>query len=412
MRHPRKSVARASKSGNATNASSVPTDALRERAAERAVREIKQQGTPRNTLRAVDTAERYWTAWYRLRYRSDSLPMPVPTDVIIQFIVDHGARASPDAGEPTCELPPKVDRALIALGVKKEGLLSFETIRQRVSLIGRLNKPHLNGLPNPASDTEVRDLLVALRSAYAQLRETHPQGVKAQRPERDEFVLRGGQKPALTAGPLKQLLAVLEKDLDDESSAWRYRRALRDRAMLLFAFGTGGRRRAEVTSATVERLKREKNGDYTYTLGATKTDKGKKDDDQLKKKPLKRDAARAMEAWLEEAQLRSGPIFRRITKRGRITGQALTPASVRNLVTRLARTAGLADEGYSAHSLRSGYITEAAHSGVALADAMVLSGHKSVQTALRYYRMQNPHDSPGANLADGLTQIRLKKRRR
>jgi len=125
MRKVRISVARASKSGNAANASSVPTDASHERAAERAVRGIKQQGTLRNTLRAVDTAERYRTAWYRLRYRSDPLPMPVPTDVIIQFIVDHSARASPDAGVPTCELPPKVDRALIALGVKKEGLLSF-----------------------------------------------------------------------------------------------------------------------------------------------------------------------------------------------------------------------------------------------------------------------------------------------
>jgi integrase len=119
-----------------------------------------------------------------------------------------------------------------------------------------------------------------------------------------------------------------------------------------------------------------------------------------------------MDAWLDEAQLRSGPIFRRITKRGRITGQGLTPASLRNLVARLAREAGLEHEGYSAHSLRSGYITEAAHSGVALADAMVLSGHKSMQTALRYYRIQNPHDSPGANLADGLTTIKLKKRRR
>jgi len=61
-------------------------------------------------------------------------------------------------------------------------------------------------MPNSASHTEVRDLLVALRSAYAQLRKELPQRVKSQRPKRDEFVLRGGQDPALTAGPLKLLL--------------------------------------------------------------------------------------------------------------------------------------------------------------------------------------------------------------
>lgn len=224
--------------------------------------------------------------------------------------------------------------------------------------------------------------------------------------------LRGGQKPALTAEPLSRLLAVLAEDLEDDSNKWRYLRALRDRAMLLFAFGTGGRRRAEVTSATLDRPRREKNGDYTYTLGQTKTDKGTRDEELRKEKPVKGDAALALTAWLDEAPEESGPIFRRITKKGEITEHALTPASVRNLVTRLANAAGLGDAGYSAHSLRSGYITEAGYSGIMLADAMALSGHTSVQTAKRYYRMQNPHDSPASNLADGLITIRTKKRPR
>jgi integrase len=342
------------------------------------------------------------------------LPRPVPKDVILHFIVDHAARKSARAsGEVTCELPPKIDRVLIEDGVKKPGVLSFETIRQRVSLIGRFNKPHLGGRPNPASDREVKDLLKALRNAYALLLSEQRKGPKSKAKANETAPgLRGGQKPALTHEPLGLLLTELAKDLEDESNKWRYRRALRDRALLLFAFGTGGRRRAEVASATMDRLRRESNGDYTYKLGLTKTDSGKQDEERRKEKPVKGDAALALDAWLDEAQLDTGPIFRRITKKGRIAAKALTAASVRNLVTRLANAAGLGDAGYSAHSLRSGYITEAGYQGVMLADAMVLSGHTSVQTANRYYRMQNPHDSPGANLADGLIKIRPKKRRR
>jgi integrase len=412
MKLPTKRLVPAAHGSNAAKASSAPNDFSRERSVQRAVREIKAEATPPNTLRAAATAERYWAAWFRLSYGGDSLPRPVPKDVILHFIVDHAARTSGKAsGKLTCELPREIDRQLIEVGVKKPGFLSFETIRQRVSLIGRFNKPYLSGRPNPASDPEVKDLLLALRSAYARRLSDQPRRSRSKDKE-TEPGMRGGQKPALTAEPLSRLLAELAKDLEDPSNIWRYRRALRDRAMLLFAFGTGGRRRSEVTSATMERLRHERNGDYTYMLGLTKTDRGKKDEELRKDKPVKGDAARALDAWLDEAQLRSGPIFRRITKKGRITGQALTPASVRNLVTRLADAAGLGDAGYSAHSLRSGYITEAGYNGVMLADAMVLSGHTSVQTAKRYHRLQNPHDSPGANLADGLTTIRHKKRRR
>ena len=40
-------------------------------------------------------------------------------------------------------------------------------------------------------------------------------------------------------------------------------------------------------------------------------------------------------------------------------------------------------ERYSAHSLRSGYMTEASNRGISLAEAMAFSGHRSVQSAVR-----------------------------
>jgi integrase len=40
---------------------------------------------------------------------------------------------------------------------------------------------------------------------------------------------------------------------------------------------------------------------------------------------------------------------------------------------------------YSAHGLRSGYLTQAAREGVPLPEAMQQSQHRSVQQAARYY---------------------------
>ena len=47
--------------------------------------------------------------------------------------------------------------------------------------------------------------------------------------------------------------------------------------------------------------------------------------------------------------------------------------------------AGLDPAQYSAHGLRSGYLTQAAREGVPLPEAMQQSQHRSVQQASRYY---------------------------
>jgi hypothetical protein len=49
-------------------------------------------------------------------------------------------------------------------------------------------------------------------------------------------------------------------------------------------------------------------------------------------------------------------------------------------VRRRAQLAGLNGE-FSAHSLRSGFMTEAGRQNVPLAEEMALTGHRSVQTA-------------------------------
>lgn len=48
-------------------------------------------------------------------------------------------------------------------------------------------------------------------------------------------------------------------------------RGIRDRALLAFAFSSGGRRRSEVASATVDALERHGDGGYQFVLGRSKT---------------------------------------------------------------------------------------------------------------------------------------------
>jgi integrase len=106
-------------------------------------------------------------------------------------------------------------------------------------------------------------------------------------------------------------------------------------------------------------------------------------------------AATALTAWLEAARITSGPIFRRI--RGSIVAEPLEPQAVRAIVKRRAALAGLEGD-YSAHSLRSGFVTEAGRQNVPLGEAMALTGHRSVQTAVRYFQAGAVEKSQAGNL--------------
>jgi hypothetical protein len=82
-----------------------------------------------------------------------------------------------------------------------------------------------------------------------------------------------------------------------------------------------------------------------------------------------------MTAWLNASGGRSGAIFRRIrgTKAvGPVLGQA-----VWLIVKRRAQLAGWEGD-FGAHSLRSGYVTEAGRQNVPLGEAIALTGHLSM----------------------------------
>ncbi|PLU31700.1 tyrosine-type recombinase/integrase, partial [Sinorhizobium medicae] len=180
---------------------------------------------------------------------------------------------------------------------------------------------------------------------------------------------------------------------------------VRDRALLLTA--SGGRRRSEVAGLHVGDLVDEepvradpadKNSPslpcLSLHLGRTKTTTS--DDSEhvlLIGRPVS-----ALKHWLAEAAIKEGRIFRRIDQWGNIDRRALTPQSVKLILKRRCKQAGLDAALFSAHGLRSGYLTEAANRGVSLPEAMQQSLHKSVTQAASYYNNAEQKNGRAARL--------------
>jgi integrase len=193
-------------------------------------------------------------------------------------------------------------------------------------------------------------------------------------------------KTALTRGPLEAMLATCTDGL----------MGIRDRALLLFAFSSGGRRRSEVAKANMAQLVKIDPETYLFRLVHSKNQQSGAAQDPDADKPITGPAAHALAAWLEASGIQSGPIFRRI--RGRlVTDEPLSGQAVWLIVKRRAPLAGL-DGDYGAHSLRSGFVTESGRQNVPLKDAMALTGHRSVQTFLRYFQPGNVQRSAAAHL--------------
>lgn len=132
-----------------------------------------------------------------------------------------------------------------------------------------------------------------------------------------------------------------------------------------------------------------------FTLQRSKTDQSGANG-QDNDKPIVGTAADALDDWLARSGTTSGAIFRRI-RRGDKVAEPLSPAAVRDIVKTRAALAGL-EQAFSAHSLRSGFVTEAARQGVPIGETMALTGHASVATVVGYFRSASATSSKAARL--------------
>ncbi|WP_277434988.1 site-specific integrase, partial [Stenotrophomonas acidaminiphila] len=170
---------------------------------------------------------------------------------------------------------------------------------------------------------------------------------------------------------------------------------LRDRALLCFGFASGGRRRSEIAAADMRDLRKVGDDGYIYRLEFSKTQQSGVTQDSTPDKPILGRSAEALAAWIEAAGIQEGAIFRRLWKEQ--VGPALLPGSVATIVKRRARLAGLEGD-FGAHSLRSGFVTEAGRQGVPLPAVMAMTEHRSVASVIGYFQTGAAEDNPAARL--------------
>ena len=328
-----------------------------------AVRELLAEAAAANTTRSYASALRYWAGWHRARFGVE-LALPVSEATVIQFLVDHILRRS-KAGL-TCELPPGVDAALVAAGLKaKVGPLKLSSVAHRIAVLSTAHK--LKRQPNPCELSSVRTLLSRARRASVK---------RGERPSK---------KTAITRPELEAMLATCDDSLE----------GLRDTALLCFGFASGGRRRSEIAAADLRDLRRTGEEGYIYRLEYSKTQQAGVTATSTPDKPLIGRSARALTSWLAAAGVTEGAVFRRVWKNR--VGPALSPASVGKIVQRRAQLAGLEGD-FGGHSLRSGFVTEAGKQGVPLPAVMAMTEHRSVASVVGYFQTGQAEDNPAARL--------------
>ncbi|MDF1632829.1 site-specific integrase [Mycoplana sp. MJR14] len=336
------------------------------------LKHLASEGMGDNTLRALASDLGYLKAWCQLATGS-LLPWPAPESLLLKFVAHHLWDPVKRTEDPSHGMPFEVEAGLRSQHLlRAHGPHAPATVRRRLTSWSILTRwrGHAGAFTAPSLKSALR---LAVRAT----------GRTRQRKS----------KNAITADVLAQLLSTCSVDrLVD----------IRDRAILLAAFASGGRRRSEIANLRVGDLVEEEPVRavpddpaspplpcLAIRLGRTKTTGP---DDDARSLMIGR-PVEALKRWLQEARIDSGPVFRRIDQWGNVDRRALSPQSINLILKSRCTKAGFDPQKFSAHGLRSGYLTEAANRGIPLPEAMQQSQHRSVTQAAAYYN--NPDRKRG-----------------
>lgn len=362
------------------------------------------QAAAENTTRSYAAARRLFMGWWLLTY-ARPFTLPVPPEAVAQFIADftpiEGRSPSPDV--------VWVDQKLVGAGLKeKPGRIRYSTLKQRISAIA---KWHTDAeLPSPFSHPLVKNTLKAAKEAADREGDLEPR-----------------RRTGLQRDALKALLATMDAGNADD---------IRDRALVLFAWGTGGRRPSEVAGADIANLHTKDGGkSYEYVMRRSKTQRAGAKPRRL---PLVGIVAEAMSAWLElrtrmdltrieqarqtaaraailaglsepqallqgqDAADRAGAevspaIFRSF--RGPSAGGAMSAGAVGEVIKRRCAAADF-QGNFGGHSLRRGWVTQGWNDKLNPADMMALSLHTSIVSLMVYNEAAKPEENPAATMLD------------
>ena len=190
------------------------------------------------------------------------------------------------------------------------------------------------------------------------------------------------KKPILI-NSLKKIINAIDKQKKEEI------KKLRDRSIILIGF-SGGFRRNEIVSLDYDDLDFVPEG-LKLSIRRSKTDqfgegftKALPYFDSSQYCPVV-----SLKKLLDLSKIRSGPVFRRFSKGSKLSENRLTDQTVALLIKEYLNLAGIDSKNFSGHSLRSGFATSAAESGVEERNIMAMTGHKSTEMVRRYIKEAN-----------------------
>jgi len=191
-----------------------------------------------------------------------------------------------------------------------------------------------------------------------------------------------GKKPLLI-NDLKTIINVIDEKTNEEI------KKLRDRSIILIGF-SGGFRRNEIVSLDYDDLDFVKEG-LKISLKRSKTDQF--GEGSVKGLPYFENSQYcpvvSLHKWIEISKINSGALFRRFTKGSKLSEKRLSDQTVALLIKEYLNLAGIDSTNFSGHSLRSGFATSAAESGVEERSIMAMTGHKSTEMVRRYIKDAN-----------------------
>ena len=303
-------------------------------------------GLPVETAALVQAYQRASKADATLRaYRSDAR-------VFEAWCRRYGFRSLPATAEA-------VSGFLVA---EAEAARSASTIGRRLAAIGYAHK--LAKAADPTDDEDVRATMKGIRRRVG---------------------IAPKQKAAATVDVLQMLLARTPDTLTGK----------RDRALLALGFA-GAFRRSELVALDVEDLREDPEG-LRVLVRRSKVDQEGRGFEKAIPTGRYVQPVRLVREWLDAASIVSGPVFRPVSRSGRVRKSVnlgeiaprLTDRSVANILQGYCTAAGLDASTFGAHSLRAGYITTAAERGADLARIMDQSGHRDPRTVVGYIRRAN-----------------------
>ncbi|WP_337848236.1 tyrosine-type recombinase/integrase [Sphingomonas sp.] len=317
-------------------------------------RKVPRTVVPDSLGRQIESAVEYARA---SRAKSTQRAYASDWTIFTAWCVRHGIAA----------LPTTPDAIAVFAAAEADAGVNPNTIGRRIAAIAYYHRQAGHTPPNAVAGAgQLTEVLAGIRAVHGQ-----PKTKKA----------------AADAAALRDLLKTIKGD---------GLRAMRDRALLAVGMA-GAFRRSELVAFAIGDVALLPEG-MEFTIDQSKTDQAREgqkvaipEGKRIRPKALLLDwtsAALQAAAHQDDPLVRfdQGPLFRRLTRSDELTADPMSDRAVARLIQRCAAAAGYDPAKFAGHSLRAGFLTEAANQGATIFKMQEVSRHKSAQMLLDYVR--------------------------